>query len=331
MNPVRLYLVVSLFYFFVFQLASSRLIEEQTSSMKAQSDVSLDGITGLGDSTLIKLDEVLDPDLIEDINDKLEEKTIAGFLKQLDDSTKYKVLQALDSVELVAFQKEGLSLDNLDLNPISSLTINFGDKTDTITIQGDSLVSNGNSTVEKSISNWNIIEKYKDDKGMSDQMLFDSLSTESNSGFKNYLWKQYIRVRRSDEQLISNYIVDNLPLMMLFLLPVFALILKLLYVRRKILYIKHLIHALHLHSFAYLTYGVAILLMIYFSKGGSTDNWITFITFIIVSTYAYISFLRVYKQGKIKTFLKFNMVGFIYGYCLFFFFLAELFISFLLY
>src|SRR4029079_8748783 len=44
---------------------------------------------------------------------------------------------------------------------------------------------------------------------------------------------------------------SNLPYMMLCCIPLFALVLKLLYVRRRIFYIDHLIYALHIHSFFY--------------------------------------------------------------------------------
>src|SRR5262249_2230484 len=44
---------------------------------------------------------------------------------------------------------------------------------------------------------------------------------------------------------------SNLPYMMLCCIPLFAFVLKILYVRRRIFYIDHLIYALHIHSFFY--------------------------------------------------------------------------------
>src|SRR4030095_78316 len=44
---------------------------------------------------------------------------------------------------------------------------------------------------------------------------------------------------------------SNLPYMMLCCIPLFALVLKILYVRRHIFYIDHLVYALHIHTFAY--------------------------------------------------------------------------------
>src|SRR6266700_7076136 len=44
---------------------------------------------------------------------------------------------------------------------------------------------------------------------------------------------------------------SNLPYMMLCCIPLFAFVLKILYIRRHIFYIDHLIYALHIHTFAY--------------------------------------------------------------------------------
>src|SRR5204862_2840370 len=45
---------------------------------------------------------------------------------------------------------------------------------------------------------------------------------------------------------------SNLPYMMLCCIPLFALVLKLLYFRRRTFYIDHLVYALHIHTFFYI-------------------------------------------------------------------------------
>src|SRR5438093_5277320 len=45
---------------------------------------------------------------------------------------------------------------------------------------------------------------------------------------------------------------SNLPYMMLCCIPLFAFVLKILYIRRHIFYIDHLIYALHIHTFVYI-------------------------------------------------------------------------------
>src|SRR5256885_3864347 len=51
--------------------------------------------------------------------------------------------------------------------------------------------------------------------------------------------------------LFISTLFSNLPYMMLCCIPLFALVLKVLYLRRHIFYIDHLIYALHIHTFAY--------------------------------------------------------------------------------
>ncbi len=51
--------------------------------------------------------------------------------------------------------------------------------------------------------------------------------------------------------LFISTLFSNLPYMMLCCVPLFALVLKLLYIRRRLFYIDHLIYALHIHSFFY--------------------------------------------------------------------------------
>ena len=92
----------------------------------------------------------------------------------------------------------------------------------------------------------------------------------------------------------------------------------------------HLIHALHLHTFAYFLYGISLIAMLNIDD----EDYASYIgigAFLIVSTYAFISFLRVYKQGWFKTLVKFNLTGATYVTCIFVFFLVELVISFLLF
>ncbi len=329
-HPIRLYLIVSLFYFFTFHLLSLAVIEKQEEERIGQK-VGLDRIEGIPKKTADRLNEILDDDVIEEINDNLDENNVEAFLKVLDDKTKEKILNKLDSNDLSVFKNAGLNLDSIKKVVPEAITVKIGDKSDSIFLDKDSIFTKKDSPLSVPVSNWDMVEKYKDDREVTSKMLFDSLNHEGASNFKRYLWKQFIRVRKSDNRTLANYVVDNLPIMMLFLLPIFAFLLKVFYRRSKTLYIKHVVHALHIHSFAYLLYGISILLIIYVVEDETAQNWVEFISFVTVSTYVYISFLKVYKQKPFKTLIKFNMIGFIYGFCIMLFFALELFISFLSY
>ncbi|MFT4834850.1 MAG: hypothetical protein ACI83W_001753 [Marinoscillum sp.] len=78
----------------------------------------------------------------------------------------------------------------------------------------------------------------------------DSLRLERKSWMSRYILHQIIKVIKSDDHSLNMFLVRNIPITMFFILPLFGLILKLLF--RKKLYINHLIHSLHLHSFAFM-------------------------------------------------------------------------------
>ena len=89
--------------------------------------------------------------------------------------------------------------------------------------------------------NANIFNDMRLNREFSDQQVLDSLNTDEMNFWEVLLAKQLIRVGRSESQNLTGYIVKNLPVMMFFMLPVFALILHLFY-RKNHLYIEHLVH-----------------------------------------------------------------------------------------
>src|SRR5213595_3620720 len=74
--------------------------------------------------------------------------------------------------------------------------------------------------------------------------------------------KEKIGEHGTNLQLFAKTLISNLPYMVLCCIPLFAFVLKILYVRRKVFYIDHLIYALHIHSFAYLATILIILVTI---------------------------------------------------------------------
>jgi hypothetical protein len=114
--------------------------------------------------------------------------------------------------------------------------------------------------------------------------------------------------------LFISTLFSNLPYMMLCCIPLFALVLKILYVRRHIFYIDHLIYALHIHTFAYTGIMLIVLGTIGLNRvipgpiAGSTVAllWIGFLVQIFVSI------RRVYRQGWFISIFKFLFGGFVY-------------------
>jgi len=107
---------------------------------------------------------------------------------------------------------------------------------------------------------------------------------------------------------------SNLPYMMLCCIPLFALVLKVLYVRKRIFYIDHLVYALHIHSFAYLAIMLIVLITIGLNRSipGAFAGWIIAALWITFATQVFLSIRRVYRQGWFFTVFKFFVGGFVY-------------------
>ena len=110
-------------------------------------------------------------------------------------------------------------------------------------------------------------------------------------------------------ELISNY-VHNCPKVLFISLPIFALLLKLLYVRRKqFYYVDHGIFSIHLYIFSFL-----ILLILFgigelkADTGWSWLGWLIAAMIIYSFIYYYKAMRRFYGQGRGKTVLKYVLL-----------------------
>jgi hypothetical protein len=107
---------------------------------------------------------------------------------------------------------------------------------------------------------------------------------------------------------------SNLPYMMLCCIPLFAFVLKILYLRRRIFYIDHLVYALHIHTFAY----TGVMLIVLATIGlnhiapGTITGWIIALLWIAFVVQIFLSIRRVYRQGWFISIFKFLFGGFAY-------------------
>jgi hypothetical protein len=114
--------------------------------------------------------------------------------------------------------------------------------------------------------------------------------------------------------LFISTLFSNFPYMMLCCIPLFALVLKVLYVRRRFFYIDHLIYALHIHTFAY----VGIMLIVLATIGliraapGPIAGWTIALLWIAFVVQIFLSIRRVYRQGWFISIFKFLFGGFVY-------------------
>jgi hypothetical protein len=122
---------------------------------------------------------------------------------------------------------------------------------------------------------------------------------------------------------------SNLPYMMLCCIPLFAFVLKVLYARRGIFYIDHLIYALHIHTFFY----TGVMLIVLTTMGldrtipGTFADWVIALLWIAFVVQIFFSIRRVYGQGWFISTLKFFVGGFIYMLVLFLALAATFFVT----
>jgi hypothetical protein len=100
-------------------------------------------------------------------------------------------------------------------------------------------------------------------------------------------------------------LVGYIPTIMFVLLPLFALVLKLLYVRRRRYYAEHFIFLLHTHAFLYMLFTILLLAVM----SGWMGGWLMLGMLTWIAVYVFLAMRRVYGQSRIKTFLKMWALG----------------------
>ena len=121
--------------------------------------------------------------------------------------------------------------------------------------------------------------------------------------FQQVIDKRTIEVRQKGQgevlSEISETVNHNLPKIMFVLLPIFALLLKLLYIRRRVYFVDHAVFSLHFHAFAFILFLLAFLLTLIFKKL-SLGGWIV----LILLLYLFFALRKVHKQSVMKTLTK---------------------------
>jgi hypothetical protein len=107
---------------------------------------------------------------------------------------------------------------------------------------------------------------------------------------------------------------SNLPYMMLCCIPLFAFVLKILYIRKRVFYIDHLVYALHIHTFAYV--GIMLIGLITIGLNRIAPlllaGWIVGLLWVWFAVQIFLSIRRVYRQSWFFSIFKFFVGGLAY-------------------
>ena len=114
--------------------------------------------------------------------------------------------------------------------------------------------------------------------------------------------------------LFISTLFSNLPYMMLCCIPLFAFVLKILYIRHRVFYIDHLIYALHIHTFFYTGIMLIVLATIGLNRiaPGAIADWMVTLLWIAFVIQIFLSIRYVYRQGWFFSVFKFVFGGFVY-------------------
>lgn len=157
---------------------------------------------------------------------------------------------------------------------------------------------------------WAIIQGMIGDKAAdySVEQIEDSIHNETKPVIPRHFTHQFIKLMKSNSKSISAYIISKIPMVMFFLLPLYALILKLFFIKRY--YITHIIHSLHIHSFTFFILSIIWILGLMFSDFAKTA--LPF-SFLICFVYIYFSFTKVYGIKRLTSIFKVSFSGLIYS------------------
>jgi hypothetical protein len=123
------------------------------------------------------------------------------------------------------------------------------------------------------------------------------------------------RIAAGGVEAFFNQLLDNVPASLFLLLPLMALILKMLYPLSKRYYVEHLLFVIHFHAFFFLilTLGIVFSRVVVLARlPDMITNLAAFAVALYIPLYLYKSMRRVYEQGRLLSVLKFLVLVFSY-------------------
>ncbi len=149
---------------------------------------------------------------------------------------------------------------------------------------------------------------YKETDIIEPPVALDSLN-HNISTYNKWFYKKIIDIRSIEKnpQVFISYFISKLPFIIFFYLPLFALFIWLLYVRRPFNYMEHLIFSFHVQTTFFIVMGISMLLNWIF--GTEVFNGIFILLFLF---YLYKAMRNFYCQKRFKTIVKFIFLNILF-------------------
>lgn len=140
-------------------------------------------------------------------------------------------------------------------------------------------------------------------------VIYKNMGMDEDAGLlTRQMYKQALKFYKSRKGgSILQTFYDTIPIAMFFLLPIFALLLKLLY-RKQGLYAHHLVFSFYYFSFLFTVFSIIIGVNFIVD----IPDWIDWLVAFSAFIYLYVALRRFYGQGKFKTFFKAGITSFLF-------------------
>jgi hypothetical protein len=139
----------------------------------------------------------------------------------------------------------------------------------------------------------------------------DSLKTP-HTFFNRFMYSRFQAVNKigdstENQKQFINQVISYISIALFIFLPLFTLSLKLFYLRRKYTYVEHLVFVFHTQTLFFL-----LLTLFYILNYFKEQDYIIVVFPLLFLVYLYLAMKRFYKQGPLKTFIKFILVNVVF-------------------
>jgi len=131
---------------------------------------------------------------------------------------------------------------------------------------------------------------------------------QAMDGLRLFIINKFIDIVYNPQKMVDG-MLENMPIAMFLLLPVFALLLRLIYYNRHRYYVENLVFATHLHTFAFLVYTALLLLPDQSSNEIVADvaDTASSLLFLVLFIYHFTALKRYYGDGFWRTGAKYTL------------------------
>lgn len=299
--PLRLYLFISIIFFLALNIFTANSLFDSSTTEESSKKVT----TYLSELTEQKAraSELQNKELIESLTKEIEK--FNHYQQLLTDKSAVvasKVTEDIVAFELKKIQHGGKLSEDEEAELLQALKQIELIKNDQLSDSDSEDLTIGNN----------------EDGTLS----FEFLSEENNkklNDFTEILERKAKKAFNSDPTPLFKESINKLPQLMFIVLPLFAALLKIMYLFSKRLYMEHLTVALHSHSFIFLSILIVQCLDWLHKHINESHTFILgiieylgYAVLIWLPIYLLLMQKRVYRQGKIFTFIKYQVIGVLY-------------------